>query len=146
MSNRSCICLPRKPPELSGSCPGNPRPKECTVSDELITCVGEHPTQHPAQEHLIDPETAREVARLFSALADPTRARIIGLLANAELCVGDLHRLLGMTQPAVSHQLRLLRDLRLVKARKEGRHVYYSLDDEHVYRLFQEGLDHVRHG
>ena len=113
--------------------------------DELAFCTGEHPAPHPARDYLIEQTTAADAARFFSALADPTRVRIIGLLANVELCVGDLQRLLGMTQPAVSHQLRLLRDMRLVRARKQGRHVFYTLDDEHVRQLFQEGLDHVRH-
>ncbi len=116
------------------------------MAEERTICTGEHGESHPARAHLLDLDTATDAARLFSALADPTRVRIIGLLANAELCVGDLHRLLEMTQPAVSHQLRILRNLRLVKARKEGRHVFYTLDDEHVSHLFQEGLDHVRHG
>lgn len=78
-------------------------------------------------------------------MADPTRLRIIGLLAQAEICVGDLHGIMGMSQPAISHHLRILRSLRLVKFRKEGRHVYYTLDDEHVAAIFKQGLDHVLH-
>jgi len=109
-------------------------------------CSGDHPDQHPATDYLLDNDTASNVARMFSALSDPTRIRIIGLLAHTELCVGDLHQLLGMTQPAVSHQLRLLRNLRLVRFRKEGRRVYYTLDDEHIFALFQQGLTHALHG
>lgn len=113
---------------------------------ELLTlCSGDHLDQHPAAEHLLDTDTAGNVARIFSALSDPTRIRIIGLLTHAELCVGDLHQLLDMTQPAISHQLRILRDLRLVRFRKEGRHVYYTLDDEHIAALFQQGLTHALH-
>lgn len=115
------------------------------MSELLTLCSSDHPDRHPAAEYLLDTATAENVARIFNALSDPTRIRIIGLLANAELCVGDLHQLLGMTQPAVSHQLRILRDLRLVRFRKEGRHVYYTLDDEHIAELFQQGLTHALH-
>jgi ArsR family transcriptional regulator len=67
-------------------------------------------------------------------------------LSQTELCVYDLAATLGMSQSAVSHQLRSLRELHLVRYRKEGRHVYYQLDDEHIRDLFQRGLEHVEHG
>jgi len=82
---------------------------------------------------------------LFKALSDPSRVRIISALAHTELCVYDLAATLGMSQSAVSHQLRSLRELRLVRYRKEGRNVYYQLDDEHIQDLFQRGLEHVQH-
>jgi len=85
------------------------------------------------------------LADTFSALGDPTRVRIIHALSRRELCVCDLASLLEMTPSAVSHQLRFLRHLRLVKYRKEGRTVRYSLDDQHVVDIFERGLDHVRH-
>ena len=72
--------------------------------------------------------------------------RIVSLLSEAELCVCDLAAALDMSQSAVSHQLRTLRDLQLVRWRREGRQVFYALDDEHVSDLFQRGLDHVIHG
>lgn len=114
---------------------------------EPIECNAEHSMRALAhlEQHLLDPELAERTASLFKAFADPTRTRIIALLVQAELCVGDLHKLLGMSQPAVSHQLRLLRNLRIVRARKEGRHVYYTLDDAHIRDLFNQGLAHVRH-
>lgn len=118
------------------------------LSETVIICTAEHSGEELerfAAEHLLDDETASHTAELFKALADPTRLRLIGLLARAEICVGDLHGMMGMTQPAISHHLRILRSLRLVKARKEGRHVYYTLDDEHVEAIFQQGLDHVLH-
>ena len=96
-------------------------------------------------EQLLDPQTASRLAELFNALADPTRLRMIGLLAHAELCVGDLCALLEMSQPAISHQLRLLRTLHIVAARKQGKHVFYRLDDEHIHLLFHQGLAHVEH-
>ena len=98
-----------------------------------------------AEAHLLDGIAATRVAELFKALSDPTRIRIISLLAHAELCVGDLCLVLGMSQPAVSHQLRLLRTLRIVSARKQGRQVFYTLVDEHIHDLYCQGLAHVQH-
>ena len=98
-----------------------------------------------AREQLIDNDTAAGLAETFGALSDPSRVRIISALLNGELCVYDLATLLGMTQSAVSHQLRHLRSLHLVKNRKEGRIVFYSLDDEHIRDLFQRGLEHYSH-
>jgi len=95
--------------------------------------------------HIVDGLTATRMAELFEALGDPTRVRIISALSQAELCVGDLAASLGMSQSAISHQLRLLRALRLVKGAKRGRMVYYSLDDDHIDSLFQSGMEHVRH-
>jgi len=95
----------------------------------------------------IDERTAIRVAELFSTLSDPSRARIISaLLEQGELNVGTLAECLEMSESAVSHQLRGLRQLRLVRARKQGRQVFYLLDDEHVVDLFWQGLEHVRHG
>jgi ArsR family transcriptional regulator len=90
--------------------------------------------------------TVTGLADLFGALADPTRLRLIAALAGGELCVCDLAATLGMSQSAVSHQLRILRHLSLVRTRREGRIVYYALDDDHVVGLYRQGLDHVAHG
>jgi ArsR family transcriptional regulator len=95
--------------------------------------------------HLVDDATANHLAETFKALSDPTRVRIVSLLRRDELCVCDLAAALGMSQSAVSHQLRILRDLRLVRWRREGRLVFYKLDDDHVADLFQRGLEHVVH-
>lgn len=114
----------------------------------VTACSGEQTNETLAaiaEERLLDESTATRVADLFKALADPTRVRIIGLLAHAELCVGDLCLVLGMSQPAVSHQLRVLRNLRIVVSRKEGKHVFYRLDDDHIHDLFHQGLAHARH-
>ena len=88
----------------------------------------------------------RALAETFGALSDPTRVRIISVLAGQELCVFDLARLLGLTGSAISHQLRLLRGQRLVKYRKEGRVAYYSLDDDHIRNLMDECIKHVSVG
>lgn len=98
-----------------------------------------------AGEYLLDGPTALRLAETFKALSDPTRVRIVSLLKDNELCVCDLAAALEMSQSAVSHQLRSLRDLRLVRWRREGRQIYYTLNDEHVADLFQRGLEHVGH-
>jgi DNA-binding transcriptional ArsR family regulator len=95
---------------------------------------------------MIDEATTLGLAEIFRALGDPTRVRILHALAASELCVCDLAAILGMSQSAVSHQLRLLRSLRLVRHRREGRMVYYALDDDHIEKLLAQGLDHVAHG
>ena len=95
---------------------------------------------------LLRDHTSTRLADLFSALSDPTRLRIISVLLEAEMNVGEIAGQLGMTESAVSHQLRGLRQLRLVRSRKAGRQVYYALDDDHVTRLYRLGLDHVEHG
>jgi len=100
---------------------------------------------HDIKEHLIDRPTAAELAQTFKALSDPTRVRIISALMECELCVHELAAVLEMSHSAISHQLGTLREMRLVKFRKEGRHVFYTLDDEHIYGLFRQGLDHVGH-
>jgi ArsR family transcriptional regulator len=95
---------------------------------------------------LLKEQTSTHLADLFSALSDPTRLRIISVLLENELNVGDIATQLTMTESAVSHQLRGLRQLRLVRSRKNGRQVYYALDDDHVAKLYRLGLDHVEHG
>jgi DNA-binding transcriptional ArsR family regulator len=95
---------------------------------------------------LLKENTSSHLADLFSALSDPTRLRIISVLLESEMNVGDIADRLGMSESAVSHQLRGLRQLRLLRSRKEGRQVYYALDDEHVARLYRLGLEHVEHG
>lgn len=105
---------------------------------------------------LVDPERVARVrkalvgsravtllAETFRALGDATRVKILDALSHGELCVCDLAALVGLSQSAISHQLRVLRTLRLVRPRREGRMVYYTLDDDHIIGLFREGLRHV---
>ncbi|MCF8383951.1 MAG: metalloregulator ArsR/SmtB family transcription factor [Chlorobium sp.] len=87
---------------------------------------------------------SEELAQLFKVLGDNTRIRILDALYRSELCVCDITALLGMNQSAVSHQLRVLRDARIVKSRKQGKNVLYSLDDEHISELVRMGSEHVR--
>ncbi|GIV64665.1 MAG: transcription regulator ArsR [Bellilinea sp.] len=98
-----------------------------------------------ALDSMVDGWTATRLSQIFGALSDPSRVRLISALLAGELCVHDLAAALGMSQSAVSHQLRFLRSLNLVRYRKEGRVVYYCLEDEHVEHLFRMGLDHIRH-
>ena len=93
-----------------------------------------------------DEVTAAQMAQLFATLSDTSRVRIIGALNARELSVGEIAAIVGIGHSAVSHHLRHLRQMHLVQARKEGRYVYYSLDDEHVGDLFRCGLEHVLHG
>ena len=93
----------------------------------------------PAAEHLYD------LSELFKSLGDQTRLKILFALSENEMCVCDIAALLDMTQSAISHQLRVLRNVRLIKYHKEGKVVYYSLDDQHVSEIFKQGLDHVEH-
>lgn len=93
-------------------------------------------TMKPAEEVFLLAET-------FRALGDPTRIRIVHALARQELCVCDLAAAVGMSQSAVSHSLRILRQLRLVKSRREQKTTWYQLDDEHIERLLADGFEHV---
>jgi len=96
------------------------------------------------QDRLLDDRSAAALAETFKVLGDPTRVRILDALARAEVPVCDLADMLGLTQSAVSHQLRLLRSMRLVRSRRDGRHIYYVVDDDHITKLFKQGLEHVQ--
>lgn len=92
---------------------------------------------------LTNPAAVEALAETFRILGDPTRLRIVDALAESELCVCDIAERVGMSESAVSHQLRLMRAKRIVRGRREGRCVYYTLDDQHILDLFQQGLRHV---
>lgn len=93
---------------------------------------------------LPDEDTLYDLTELFRIFGDSTRVRILYLLFASEMCVCDMAALLGLTQSAVSHQLRALKNVRLVKARREGKTVFYSLADDHVKVIINQGLEHVR--
>ena len=99
-----------------------------------------HHMEHPLDEVYILPMSAT-----FKVLGDPTRIRILSLLAQQEMCVNCIAQSLSMTHSAISHQLRMLREAGLVKFVKDGKEVFYSLDDEHVLTLFAQCYDHVKH-
>lgn len=85
-----------------------------------------------------------DLSELFKVFGDSTRIKILWALDESEMCVCDIAYLLNMTQSAISHQLRVLKEARLVKYRKEGKVVYYSLDDEHVKQIFDQGITHIK--
>ena len=93
--------------------------------------------KQPPEEILYD------LAELFKVFGDSTRIRILYALFENELCVGDIATLLHMSQSSVSHQLRILKDAKLVKFRREGKSIFYTLDDEHVYHILEMGMEHV---
>lgn len=96
-----------------------------------------------ARAALLPAEEAANLAETFKVLGDVTRVRILDALSQQELCVCDLAALVGLSESAVSHQLRLLRGMRLVKPRRAGRMIFYTLDDQHIISLFQQASRHV---
>jgi ArsR family transcriptional regulator len=104
------------------------------VHEDVVTQV---------RQHLPEEESLLHLADLFQVFGDGTRVRILFVLLEAEVCVCDLATLLGMTQSAVSHQLRILKQAQLIKARRDGKIVYYSLADDHVATLLKQGMEHV---
>lgn len=107
-----------------------------------VTCIN-HQKVAAVRAKMQADDVVKKLADIFKALGDPTRTRLLYALSQDELCVCDLASLLGKTQSAVSHQLRILRNLDLVTYRKEGKIAYYSLNDDHVRTLFREGLEHA---
>jgi len=107
----------------------------CEIIHEDV--VNHVKSQMPAEENLYD------LAELFKVFGDSTRIKILWALDSAEMCVCDIAALLNMTQSAISHQLRVLKQAKLVKNRREGKVIYYSLDDDHVKQIFDQGLIHI---
>lgn len=91
-----------------------------------------------------DESVLSDTAELLKVFGDPTRIRIIFVLTQSEMCVCDIASLLGMTQSAISHQLRILKQARLVKARRSGKTIFYSLCDDHVQKILQYAMEHVK--
>jgi len=116
---------------------------------DFATCCDEHEIHEcaitRARQALPAERQAQRLADVFKAMGDPTRLRIILALRVGELCVCDLAAVLNMSQSAISHQLRILRGLHLVRNRREGKEVLYSLDDDHVISMLAQAADHVRH-
>jgi DNA-binding transcriptional ArsR family regulator len=102
-------------------------------------------SNHSSISRPIDDHTASHLADLFRTLSDPTRVRIFSALMDCELSMGEIAKQLRLNESAVSHQLHDLRIQRVVKTRKEGRQVFYCLDDEHIVELFRMGLKHMEH-
>lgn len=116
--------------------------------EEKIHCEGhavDEITLIELRETLHEEKEMSLLSSIFKALSDPSRLKIIYLLSKTSLCVCDIATVLGMTQSSISHHLKVLRDTRLVKFKREGKLAIYSLDDDHVLELFEQGLDHVKH-
>ena len=95
-------------------------------------------------QSILDEQTAAQVAELFRSFSDASRVRILSILVNGELNVGALAKIVGISESAVSHHMRGLRQMRLVSTRKDGKEVFYRVDDEHIIELFQQGVRHVQ--
>lgn len=107
----------------------------CTIiHDDIVETV---------RKTMPEEETLYDMAELFKVFGDTTRIKILCALLESEMCVCDIATLLSMNQSAISHQLRVLKQARLVKYRKDGKVVYYSLDDEHIKHIFDQGLIHM---
>ena len=98
---------------------------------------------HEVEGHMPKAEMVEELADFFKVFGDATRIRILCVLFQSELCVCDLAKVLGMTQSAISHQLRVLKQMKLVKNRREGKTVYYSLADNHIHMILNQGMEHI---
>lgn len=94
-------------------------------------------------QQIPEKQTLEQIADLFKGFADPTRVQILSLLVNGEMCVGDIAEAIALSQSAVSHQLRMLKQMHLIKYRREGKNILYSLADDHVLTILQMGLEHV---
>ena len=108
-----------------------------------VTCINRKAV-NDVRSQMLRHQLVTDTAEIFKVLGDPTRVRLLYALAQRELCVCDLSAVLGMTQSAISHQLRVLRSARLVRYRKVGKIVYYSLADAHVLQFIDVGVDHAR--
>ena len=102
------------------------------------------PQENPSP--ILSEHTAAHVAELFRAFSDTSRVRILSALLNTELNVSALAKAVGISESAVSHHMRGLRQMHLVQARREGKEVYYRVEDEHIIALFQQGVKHVQYG
>ncbi len=111
--------------------------KVCEIDKVHESVVEKVRATMPDEDILVD------VAELFKVFGDSTRTRILSALFESELCVCDIASLLGMTKSAVSHQLRILRQTKIVKYKKIGKEVYYSLDDDHISRIYKMALEHL---
>ena len=116
-----------------------------TKETEYVCHSAEEETMKMIEDELVEETYLLPLSKMFKGLGDPTRLKIIYVLSHSDLCVCDISALLKISQSAISHQLKVLRDLKLVKFEKQGKLVIYSLDDSHVMELFAQGLDHVKH-
>lgn len=137
--------IPDTTPDASGAS-GAPDSLATSVRPAPDLCDVRHTSAEvvePIRRTLVSLRAAEALAATFSVLGDPTRVRLLDALAQQEMCVCELAELVDSSESAVSHQLRLLRSLRLVRSRRSGRLVFYRLDDEHIRRLLDQGRRHI---
>jgi ArsR family transcriptional regulator, lead/cadmium/zinc/bismuth-responsive transcriptional repressor len=132
------FCMPEPPPNHFIEIPEDGEDACCDLPHSSHIGSPELLDQEP-----LSSEKAYRMAEFLGFLADPNRLRILSILATQEMCVGDLAATVGMNESAVSHQLRTLRAIRLVSSRKQGRHVFYRLQDDHVLNFYQAVVDHL---
>ena len=119
---------------------------EENINNEELVCMEKCPHMNKIKEVKLSEltnEKIEDLANMFKVFADPTRLRIICAILNTQLCVCDLCELLNLTQSNVSHQLQILRNTKLVKYKKEGKQVFYSLNDNHVCQIISQAIDHI---
>jgi DNA-binding transcriptional ArsR family regulator len=117
---------------------------KCLDGDDCKVRVIHLDRVEQARRETVSQKELNWLASIYKVLGDPSRLKIVMTLRNVEMCVCDLAAFLGLTESAISHQLRRFKDLALVKSRREGQVIYYSLDDEHVAELLNIGLEHVK--
>ncbi|QKF82730.1 ArsR/SmtB family transcription factor [Halarcobacter ebronensis] len=110
------------------------------------TCCDHSKEVERVKKNLIEEETLYDIAELFKAFADTTRIKIISVLKEEELCVGAISELLNISQSAISHQLRALKNAKIVKHTRHGKQIFYTLDDEHIKKIYDMGLEHITKG
>ena len=111
-----------------------------------IECCDHSKEVEKIKSILVCDETFYDVAELFKAFADTTRIKIIAVLKEEELCVGAISELINVSQSAVSHQLRVLKNSKIIKPKRVGKQIFYSLDDEHIKKIYDMGLEHIIKG
>ncbi len=116
---------------------------ECCEAECCETIDTHGPTIQEVKKHMPEEDVIRDLADFYKVFGDATRIRILCVLLEAEVCVCDLAELLNMTQSAISHQLRVLKQMKLVKNRREGKTVFYSLADGHIQTIINQGLEHI---
>ena len=112
----------------------------------IVNCCEHSKEVENVRKALASDETLYDVAELFKAFADSTRIKIIAVLKEEDLCVGAISELINVSQSAVSHQLRVLKISKIVKSQRVGKQMFYSLDDEHIKKIFDMGLEHIIKG
>ena len=117
--------------------------EEPAIQEPSLSCSCGCEQVHETAPEMPDEELLYDLADLFKVFGDPTRVRILFALFQQETCVQEIANRLGMTQSAISHQLRILKQARLVSSRREGKSIFYALADDHIYTIFRQALEHI---